>query len=296
MIVDVKHAMDLHIHAGPELFQRIGDGIEIAQRAREAGMRGVAYKCHHESTVGRAYFVRKEAPGIEVFGGVVLNDFVGGLNPEAVRAALESGGKIVWMPTMHSAYHISIFGRGTYGIKSMTVANGEEQNAEGITAVDERGRLRSDVESIIQLVAKYKAVLGTSHLHPREIERLAPRCREAGATLVITHPLFLPRGEPLEYYVRLAKEGAYLELCGVILFPMALYQGGEMTLQNTKDLIDAVGPERCLMSTDSGQPFNPWPHETLRIYAQLLADVGVSERDLKIMMVENPAMLLGLSA
>ena len=36
------------------------------------------------------------------FGGITLNQFVGGLNPWAVETALKMGEKIVWLPTVHS--------------------------------------------------------------------------------------------------------------------------------------------------------------------------------------------------
>ena len=46
--------------------------------------------------------VRKEVPGIELFGGIDLNRSVGGINPAAIeRMVLMKGGwgKVVWMPT-----------------------------------------------------------------------------------------------------------------------------------------------------------------------------------------------------
>ena len=44
-------------------------------------MKAVVLKCHHGYTSDRAYFVRKAVPGIGVYGGVVLNNAVGGINP-----------------------------------------------------------------------------------------------------------------------------------------------------------------------------------------------------------------------
>lgn len=47
-------AFDLHIHAAPDCFDRIGNDIEIAQQAKAAGMRAIAIKSVYESTVSRA--------------------------------------------------------------------------------------------------------------------------------------------------------------------------------------------------------------------------------------------------
>src|SRR5579872_2127897 len=66
------------------------------------GLRGLVLKNHYEPTASLAYVVRKEVPGIEIFGGIDLNRSVGGINPAAIeRMVLMKGGwgKVVWMPT-----------------------------------------------------------------------------------------------------------------------------------------------------------------------------------------------------
>ena len=56
-------------------------------------MRGLVLKNHYESTASLAYVVRKEVPGIEIFGGIDLNRSVGGINPAAVeRMVMMKGG------------------------------------------------------------------------------------------------------------------------------------------------------------------------------------------------------------
>ena len=53
--------------------------------ARAHGMRAIVLKNHYDPTAGLAYMVRKQVPGLEVFGGVDLNLPVGGMNPAAVE-------------------------------------------------------------------------------------------------------------------------------------------------------------------------------------------------------------------
>ena len=51
----------------------------------------------------------QEVPGIEVFGGIVLNRAVGGINTEAVRRMIEMEGRrgrIVWLPTIDAENQI----------------------------------------------------------------------------------------------------------------------------------------------------------------------------------------------
>jgi hypothetical protein len=48
-------------------------------------MRAIVLKNHYEPTTSLAYIVRKEVPGIEVFGGISLDLTNGGVNPAAVE-------------------------------------------------------------------------------------------------------------------------------------------------------------------------------------------------------------------
>jgi hypothetical protein len=54
------------------------DGIEVAKLAKSKGMRGVVLKSHWEPTATLAYLARKDAPGLEVFGGICLSRAEGG--------------------------------------------------------------------------------------------------------------------------------------------------------------------------------------------------------------------------
>lgn len=83
-MVDIQGAIDIHIHSHPCLFLRIADDRTIAQTAAEAILAAIVVKCHHESTVSRAYLLQSEFPEMKIFGGVVLNSRVGSINPSAI--------------------------------------------------------------------------------------------------------------------------------------------------------------------------------------------------------------------
>src|ERR1700748_269542 len=94
--------IDIHAHCDPDSSPRSIDAIDLARAAKARGMRGLVLKNHYEPTASLAYIVRKEVPGIEVFGGIDLNLSVGGMNPSAVEhmAAITGGfGHFVWMAT-----------------------------------------------------------------------------------------------------------------------------------------------------------------------------------------------------
>ena len=51
---------------------------------------------------------------------------------------------------------------------------------------------------------------------------------------------------------------------------------------------------RCVLATDYGQLHGPAPSEGLRIFIQLCLEQGISEAEIRTMVAENPARLLGL--
>ena len=107
----LEGAIDLHIHAGPDLFPRELDEAEVVRQAREIGMRGVLLKSHFTTNADRAYMLKKEFEGIDIFGSIVLNKSVGGVNLKAVFAAMNLGAKRVEMPTVDAERHIRTLGR-----------------------------------------------------------------------------------------------------------------------------------------------------------------------------------------
>jgi hypothetical protein len=255
-------------------------------------MRAVVFKAHHEGTTTRAYHANRELRNLTALGGLVLNDFVGGINPVAVKTALDQGARIIWAPTMHSRHHeVTFGGRGTYGIRRQT---DEDTIARpGIEVLDAAGRLAPALLEVLELVRARGAVFATAHLSPAEIEAVVAG-HAARTKILINHPFFLPRTVPMDWYVRMAEAGAHLELCANICQPMAFHQGGGMLLQQAVDLINAAGVGQCVVATDAGQPYSPWPDEELRAFMNCLYDVGLTETDIRRVMVDNPARLLGL--
>ena len=77
--------IDMHVHAHPDVFGRNMDDIDLAMLAKARGMRGFVIKNHISETASRAALTMHAVPGIEVWGGIVLNSAVGGINPDAVE-------------------------------------------------------------------------------------------------------------------------------------------------------------------------------------------------------------------
>ena len=95
----LKGFIDTHLHTAPDNRPRLLTDVEASRAARDEKMRGIVIKSHIEPTSGRALLAQKET-NFKVFGGVSLNDGVGGYNVDAVKASASLRGKIVWLPTV----------------------------------------------------------------------------------------------------------------------------------------------------------------------------------------------------
>src|ERR1700749_1391675 len=129
--IDIKGAIDVHVHSETDLFPRIADDVGVARHAASLGLRAISLKCHPERTTSRAYLAQQMVPGIQIVGGIVLNRSVGGINPAAVESALQLGAKNVWMPTVDAANHARTFGStGSYDKQKSTVAKSTDTGIE----------------------------------------------------------------------------------------------------------------------------------------------------------------------
>ena len=286
--ISLQGAYDLHIHAAPDCFDRIGNDIEIARQARDAGMKAIALKSVYEKTESRAWHTMQSVDGITVYGGVTMDYHVGGVNPLAVEPCLKMGGRIVWLPTYHAAGHARGFGRvGGFGYA------GKEAEAKpllGLRILDEAGAISEPVREIVSLCGQYRAILGTGHITTEETVALMQYCRREGFTrLVVNHPLFLVPKMQLSEIAELLEMGAYMEFCSTEICPIP----GGGNLGDYAALISRCGSRRMLLASDGGHNRMGWPAEALRVFAQQIAYSGVPLSDVQAMMRQNYAELLG---
>ena len=281
--IDILHnAVDMHVHAAPDLHPRLMSEVEVLTDAKSYGLRAIVSKSHYCMNADRAALIGSMIEGIQCFGGVVLNPSVGGLNPAAVEAAIKYGGKEIWMPSFYTKAHFDNFP----GMKAMV-----EARMEPITIV-ENGRLVPEVYEILDLIAQADVILGTSHCSGEEIKVLVKEAFNQGVKkIVITHPHNWVPNLSLDQQKELAEQGAYLEICLYSAMPVS----DRATIHDFARTIHAVGANRIVLATDFGQPYHPTPGEGMRIFCEGLLAVGIARRDIEIMVRENPAYLLDLS-
>ncbi len=280
----IAGAIDMHIHTNPDLFPRLISDIEMASEAKSAGMGGIVIKNHFTTTADRAALA-SEITGFPVFGGLVLNSPVGGLNPEAVRVSLKLGAKIVWMPTIYAAYQLK--DPGVVKMFNMVVG----PDTRGINLLDQNLGIKSEVKEILALICEYQAILATGHISKQEANLLVEEAFNMGVKkIILTHPLSpmfdYTTGEIRELVekgVSLVEFNA-LDTTAVVSKPISA--------ELIADTIKAIGVKNAVMATDGGQTINPGPVQMMLDYIDTMLGLGIYEEDIKIMVCDNPARIL----
>jgi len=282
--------IDMHVHAGPDTASRSVNDFELAQKAKELGMRGVVTKNHEFITNDRAYLVRQIIPGIEVFGGITLNESVGGINPEAVDLMIKftgGCGKIVWLPTHGSANHKSFFAK--------------KDDAGGIRVIDASGSVVPELRKVLKLIAKADIIFATGHVSGKEILASVKAAKQEGVRKVlVTHAMQSPGELSIDDLKRCVEAGAFIEHCYLtyLMGPQAAlgWMKGwkHIPIEEFAKAIKEVGAENCVIATDLGQYMNPIPADGMKEFILALMSKGITQEQINLMAKKNPARLLGL--
>lgn len=289
----MQHSIDLHVHPSPSLFPRRIDAVEAARQAADAGMRAIVIKSHHHSTAPELLPLKAHSLSqipVQVFGGVVLNSYVGGLNPYIVDMTLRMGGKIVWFPTISSENHIKHHQAQPHMKFPSQV--GRELPDVVVRVLNDRGELLPEARQILELIADADAILSSGHVSVPEALALLRGAKEAGVRrMLINHPDFVIDASEadVQEFVRL---GAYIEHSMCMYHPESTFH--LWNFDRLKRWIELVGPERTLLGSDLGQKNNPLPVEGLRYTIEKLLDIGIKEKEIEFMIRKNSETLLGL--
>ena len=273
----VAGAIDIHVHSDPDNRPRSIDAIDVAKLSRMRGMRAIVLKNHYDPTAALAYVVRKEVPGIEVFGGIDLNLTVGGINPAAVEHMAEvSGGwgRFVWMSTFDAENQVRY----------------SKENRPSVS-VSRNGELLPEVKQVISIIARHNLVLATGHVSPEEGLMLLREARRQGAQrMVVTHAMNAPVLMDVPQMQEAAKLGALIEFVGGSL------AGADAPgrIDRFADAIRKIGPASCILSSDLGQKGNALPPDGFGAFLVALRAKGFTQQEIDRMAKQNPARLLGL--
>jgi hypothetical protein len=200
-----------------------------------------------------------------------------------VENAAQLGAKVVWMPTFSS----------TNSINRMR-ALGIPLKGEGISLIDDVGKLVPEMESILTFIKKHDMILATGHISPQETFILLNDAQRIGIKkYIVTHPTdkeFSEKHFNIDELQQLAKIGAFIEFTLVGMLPNEFCHDPAQIAQTIK----TIGAEHCIISTDLGQPQNPLPVEGMRLLMATLLHQGITSEEVELMAKVNPAILLDL--
>ncbi|HVZ59188.1 MAG TPA: DUF6282 family protein [Terriglobales bacterium] len=280
--LSLNGSIDFRVHSAPDSIERSMDADDLARLAKQRGMRALVFKNHTESTAALAYLVRKQVPGLEVFGGIALNEAVGGVNLEAVRrlSMMKGGtGKVVWMPTVDSVNMVTKLKE-----KRTTIP------------VSKNGKLLPEVIAVIDFIAKHPdMVLETGDSTAEEALMIIHEARQRGVAHVIaTNPRGMFVDMTIPQMKQAASEGAYLEF----IYRAVIGEHPQRTLQEYANAIRQAGPEHCLLGSDFGPGGKDADHwlspDGIMDFMKALRKEGFSVDEINMMAKTNPARALGL--
>lgn len=284
--VSLKGICDMHVHTNPDLRLRAYSDLQLADAAVRVGARAIVIKSHLGFTVNRAAIVNDyvhkvygENTGFTMYGGVVMNKVIGGVNPEAVEKGLKLGAKEIWLPTQSAKRHLEKMGQNPL---------------DGIELVRD-GKVIPELKDVFNLIRDYDVALGTAHVSPVEAFVIVEAARDAGVKkIIITHPEWWVCDYSIDDQIRLVKDyDVILERC----YAQNMGKGKpyHLNLKENAELIKEVGYEHVMVDTDGGQTENPdWETEMYE-YMHYLLEYGIPIEHIYHMTKTIPYWLLGIT-
>lgn len=279
----LKGAIDMHFHMDAATPGRPPGfaNIEDVRNAQQHGMRGVVIKNHYEPTATLAYLIRMEVANYGQFdfipfGGIVMNLTNGGENPAAVNfmATQIDGapGKVVWMPAGDSEIESRI---------------SKTPNKPFVT-VSRDGVLTPETKAVIAVIAQHDLILASGHIAPEEAMLVFAEGKKDGVQhMIATHAMDLSGKMTPAQIDQALQYGPIIEFD----FRNILSEGGKRA-----DEIRKIGPEHCLISEfwTHSRPMEYAGFEGVGDFVEAMHVRGFTDRELDIMVKDNPAKLLGL--
>ncbi len=316
----LEGAIDIHVHAGPHIFSspRRVDPVEAAIEARDAGMRALVFMDVFEMSNGTAWIVNRVVPDFVTFGGLILNTVYGGMNPRAVKTALQYGAGARFISFgAHSTYFQAA--REGHTVDGRFVPLSElypafkREELDRCIRIPVDGPPGAELDEILRLIAAHPQVyLNTGHVSVPEALRLVELAAEYGIEKVLIASS-VTKIATMQQLRRMAASGVFIE------FTLAAYThttpipkthyyverqymsidegmdeapaGG---VRQVADQIRELGAEHCILATDFGVYTLPTPVEGLRAFMACMLDLGIEAADIRTMTSTNPGRLLGL--
>ena len=272
----VEGSYDLHVHSAPSHVKRTIDDIDLIKKASTYKMAGVLIKNHYEPTSGRSELINTHFNFFtKAYGGVVLNSTVGGINPYACESALKMGAKIVWLPTRDAENSLR------YGNMK-----GDFFKREGISVIDDNGKLINSFKEVAEVVKKYDATLATGHISLEESLKVCDYAIRKNVKVVLTHPDWSRTKIPIDIQIDLGKKGVFIEKVWANL------DDGDCSSDEFLNVMNKLDFNNTFITTDRGYYTKKPPFESLVDCIEFLIEKGVDGRNIEKILKITPKIIV----
>jgi len=287
---NLSGAVDFHIHCHEAQGYR-GNLVEMAQQAISAGMSAWVIKNLFGTSQEVCHTANRDLGRTFLYPSLTLGRTTGGINPSAVDYFFKANpaNRILEMPVFDSIHEVRLRGL---------------PKEQGVAIFEDHHPV-SGLSEILKIVAERDMVLKTGHIAPSESLQLIRLARDAGVKrIVVTHATGSPVMATPEEQKEMADLGALIEHCLCKFLPISRLKNIKRfphwkgptfgDLDYLKASLEWVGPDRCIMATDSGQSYNPFPLELFVYFLYLLEELGCSENEIRMMCRDNPRRMLDI--
>lgn len=284
-------AVDSHVHCCPHINQRTVTLFDAVRQAAAADLDGLGLMDVFANTSGLAALANLELGhlGVDVFGGIILEPYVGGLSVRSVETALgmgygQGGARFVSLPCHHTA----------------AVARAERRSpayVESCLAIPPTGELPEPLPQIIDRCIEADVVFNFGHLSGPEMVRVAELAAARGATRMLAPAGYLEAAEARA----IVAAGAVLEYSffvfshataiGQTMIDAESHRFAQADFGRAVDIVRSVGPEKVVVSSDSGAFVLPQPVDAFRCFIAMWHSSGFDAEAIRLMSADNPARL-----
>jgi len=314
-------AIDIHVHAGPHIFSspRRVDPIQAAIEARDAGMRAIVYMDVFEMSNGISWLVNRHVPDITTYGGLIINTVYGGMNPRAVKTALNygDGARFVSFGAHSTYFQAEREGHvvdGKFVSLSQLFPKFKTEELDRCTRIPLDGEPGLELDEILSLIGEHKHVyMNSGHVSVEEALRLIELAPRYGIEKILVAST-VTKITSNEQMKQMIAGGAYIEhtlaaFTHTTPIPKTHYYvekeyisidegmpgGTKVGVHTVAKQIREFGAEHFILASDFGVYTLPTPVEGLREFIACMLDLGISPDEVRTMVSDNPAKLLGIA-
>lgn len=304
-VIGVEDAIDIHCHA----HEGQQDALGVAKLASKSGMQGLLYK----TIVGRkdpAAAVAAVRSALESWceekgftpahvwpGSSVTQGFLSKIEPAWSAKMLKAGVVALWMPNNTSANTLSIVGGkpSAWDKTADPKAHTEplpwpEALKYGHYLLDDGDRLLPEIEDIFRMAHDHEAAIFFGHPTKQEFRAMAEFSQKIGFKKgVVDHPFSPFVNLSIEEMAEAAEAGLWINFTYDELSPLLGIDPAIMYRA-----IRTIGPARCTLSSDAGEPLFPNSVESLRLLRGHMAAFGCTPDEIHTMSTVNPSFIVGL--